>query len=63
MLVQKSRFTSKLVCFVLLFVGLQRLTAHLYAKKEDPYVVNLDPAVAEVLFPANIGMCFIAVYH
>lgn len=34
----------------------QRLTAHLYAKKETPYVVNLDPAVKEVPYPANIDI-------
>lgn len=34
----------------------QRLTAHLYARKETPYVVNLDPAVKEVPYPANIDI-------
>ncbi|KAL9957051.1 hypothetical protein ACROYT_G038635 [Oculina patagonica] len=34
----------------------QRLTAHLYAMKETPYVVNLDPAVKEVPYPANIDI-------
>ncbi|PFX31880.1 GPN-loop GTPase 1 [Stylophora pistillata] len=34
----------------------QRLTAHLYAQKETPYVVNLDPAVKEVPYPANIDI-------
>lgn len=34
----------------------QRLTAHLYAKKSPPYVINLDPAVHEVPFPANIDI-------
>uniref|UniRef100_A0A8C9TYR4 GPN-loop GTPase n=1 Tax=Scleropages formosus TaxID=113540 RepID=A0A8C9TYR4_SCLFO len=34
----------------------QRLTAHLYAKERPPYVINLDPAVHEVPFPANIDI-------
>lgn len=34
---------------------LQRLTAHLHSVKSPPYVINLDPAVHEVPFPANIG--------
>ncbi|KAI6241400.1 GPN-loop GTPase [Aphelenchoides fujianensis] len=34
----------------------QRLTAHLHAAKRFPYVVNLDPAVAAVHFPANIDI-------
>uniref|UniRef100_A0A3B3IJ94 GPN-loop GTPase n=1 Tax=Oryzias latipes TaxID=8090 RepID=A0A3B3IJ94_ORYLA len=33
----------------------QRLTAHLHSHKAPPYVINLDPAVHEVPFPANIG--------
>jgi len=28
----------------------------LYARKETPYVVNLDPAVKEVPYPANIDI-------
>ncbi|RUS89784.1 hypothetical protein EGW08_002487 [Elysia chlorotica] len=34
----------------------QRLTAHLHARKIPPYVINLDPAVLEVPFPANIDI-------
>ncbi|XP_043918311.1 GPN-loop GTPase 1 [Protopterus annectens] len=34
----------------------QRLTAHLYNKKIPPYVINLDPAVLNVPFPANIDI-------
>nr|XP_006822767.1 PREDICTED: GPN-loop GTPase 1-like [Saccoglossus kowalevskii] len=34
----------------------QRLTAYLYTKKRPPYVVNLDPAVHDVPFPANIDV-------
>uniref|UniRef100_A0A4W5N0Y2 GPN-loop GTPase n=1 Tax=Hucho hucho TaxID=62062 RepID=A0A4W5N0Y2_9TELE len=32
----------------------QRLIAHLHTKKSLPCVINLDPAVHEVPFPANI---------
>ncbi|NP_001003633.1 GPN-loop GTPase 1 [Danio rerio] len=34
----------------------QRLTAYLHSKKTPPYVINLDPAVHEVPFPANIDI-------
>ncbi|OWF35492.1 GPN-loop GTPase 1-like [Mizuhopecten yessoensis] len=34
----------------------QRITAHLHARKRPPYVINLDPAVLEVPFPANIDI-------
>uniref|UniRef100_A0A1A7WKH3 GPN-loop GTPase n=1 Tax=Iconisemion striatum TaxID=60296 RepID=A0A1A7WKH3_9TELE len=34
----------------------QRLTAHLHSMKSPPYVINLDPAVHEVPFPANIDI-------
>ncbi|XP_033113265.1 GPN-loop GTPase 1-like isoform X1 [Anneissia japonica] len=34
----------------------QRLTGYLHAKKMPPYVINLDPAVHEVNFPANIDI-------
>jgi len=34
----------------------QRLVSHLHANKKPPYVVNLDPACAEVPFPANIDV-------
>lgn len=40
---------------VLCLCVLQRLTAHLHSAKAPPYVINLDPAVHEVPFPANIG--------
>lgn len=33
----------------------QRITSHLYARKQKPYVINLDPACREVPYPANIG--------
>uniref|UniRef100_A0A8C0N080 GPN-loop GTPase n=1 Tax=Canis lupus familiaris TaxID=9615 RepID=A0A8C0N080_CANLF len=34
----------------------QRLTGHLHSRGSPPYVVNLDPAVHEVPFPANIDI-------
>ncbi|KAK5599148.1 hypothetical protein CRENBAI_025280 [Crenichthys baileyi] len=34
----------------------QRLTAHLHSQNSAPYVINLDPAVHEVPFPANIDI-------
>ncbi|XP_053174466.1 GPN-loop GTPase 1 [Scomber japonicus] len=34
----------------------QRLTAHLHSHNSPPYVINLDPAVHEVPFPANIDI-------
>ncbi|XP_070984732.1 GPN-loop GTPase 1-like [Oncorhynchus clarkii lewisi] len=35
----------------------QRLTAHLHTTKSLTYIINLDPAVHEVPFPANIDIC------
>lgn len=34
----------------------QRLTAHLHSLKSPPYIINLDPAMHEILFPANIDI-------
>ncbi|KAL8184161.1 UNVERIFIED_CONTAM: GPN-loop GTPase 1 [Gekko kuhli] len=34
----------------------QRLTAYLHSKNSPPYVINLDPAVHELPFPANIDI-------
>ncbi|XP_066483062.1 GPN-loop GTPase 1 [Tiliqua scincoides] len=34
----------------------QRLTSHLHSKSAPPYVINLDPAVHELPFPANIDI-------
>uniref|UniRef100_K7GAF0 GPN-loop GTPase n=3 Tax=Pelodiscus sinensis TaxID=13735 RepID=K7GAF0_PELSI len=34
----------------------QRLTAHLHSQGRPPYVINLDPAVHELPFPANIDI-------
>ncbi|KAK3095982.1 hypothetical protein FSP39_021622 [Pinctada imbricata] len=54
--------SSKPTCIIVLGMAgsgkttfVQRLTAHLHAKKTPPYVINLDPAVHEVPYPANIG--------
>ena len=33
----------------------QRLTAHFHSVKSPLYVINLDPAVHHVPYPANIG--------
>ncbi|MBZ3890030.1 GPN-loop GTPase 1 [Sciurus carolinensis] len=35
----------------------QRLTGHLRRQSSPPYVINLDPAVHEIPFPANIDIC------
>lgn len=35
---------------------MQRLNAHLHAKKTPPYVINLDPAVLKVPYGANIDI-------
>ncbi|XP_022696239.1 GPN-loop GTPase 1-like [Varroa jacobsoni] len=34
----------------------QRVTAHLYAQKRRPYVINLDPACHEVPYPVNVDI-------
>jgi len=34
----------------------QRLTSHLHTKKQPPYVINLDPAINEVIYPCNIDI-------
>ncbi|XP_067310762.1 GPN-loop GTPase 1 [Pseudorasbora parva] len=54
---------SKPVCLIVLGMAgsgkttfVQRLTAYLHSKKTPPYVINLDPAVHEVPFPANIDI-------
>lgn len=36
----------------------QRLASHLSTKKQLPYLINLDPAVKEVPYPANIGKSY-----
>ncbi|KAM9316317.1 GPN-loop GTPase 1 [Gastrophryne carolinensis] len=35
---------------------IQRLTAYLHEKHSPPYIINLDPAVHEIPFPANIDI-------
>ncbi|KAF9350919.1 hypothetical protein BGX34_000912 [Mortierella sp. NVP85] len=35
---------------------MQRLNAHLHAKKQPPYILNLDPAVANLPFAPNIDI-------
>jgi hypothetical protein len=54
---------SDLLCVIVLGMAgsgkttfVQRITAHQYAEKNPPYVVNLDPAVLEVPYPANIDI-------
>ncbi|TWW67568.1 GPN-loop GTPase 1 isoform X1 [Takifugu flavidus] len=54
---------DKPVCLIVLGMAgsgkttfVQRLTAHLHSVKSPPYVINLDPAVHEVPFPANIDI-------
>ncbi|XP_077420048.1 GPN-loop GTPase 1 isoform X2 [Vanacampus margaritifer] len=53
----------KAVCLLVLGMAgsgkttfVQRLTAHLHALQSPPYLINLDPAVHEVPFPANIDI-------
>ncbi|TRZ00570.1 hypothetical protein DNTS_022035 [Danionella cerebrum] len=53
----------KPVCLIVLGMAgsgkttfVQRLTAYLHSRKTPPYVINLDPAVHEVPFPANIDI-------
>uniref|UniRef100_G3Q0C4 GPN-loop GTPase n=2 Tax=Gasterosteus aculeatus aculeatus TaxID=481459 RepID=G3Q0C4_GASAC len=54
---------DKPVCLIVLGMAgsgkttfVQRLTAHLHSVNAPPYVINLDPAVHEVPFPANIDI-------
>ncbi|XP_041349740.1 GPN-loop GTPase 1-like [Gigantopelta aegis] len=54
---------SKPTCVIVLGMAgsgkttfVQRITAHLHARKLPPYVINLDPAVHEVPFPTNIDI-------
>ncbi|KAG5265373.1 hypothetical protein AALO_G00241680 [Alosa alosa] len=55
--------SQKPVCLIVLGMAgsgkttfVQRVTAYLHARKCPPYVINLDPAVHEVPFPANIDI-------
>ncbi|KAK1793092.1 hypothetical protein P4O66_011505, partial [Electrophorus voltai] len=59
----RNNAERKPVCLIVLGMAgsgkttfVQRLTAHLHSKKTPPYVINLDPAVHEVPFPANIDI-------
>uniref|UniRef100_A0A914WYQ5 GPN-loop GTPase n=1 Tax=Plectus sambesii TaxID=2011161 RepID=A0A914WYQ5_9BILA len=54
---------SKPTCVIVLGMAgsgkttfVQRLTAHLHAKGSPPYVINLDPAVSQVPYPANVDI-------
>ncbi|XP_034054896.1 GPN-loop GTPase 1 [Gymnodraco acuticeps] len=54
---------DKPVCLIVLGMAgsgkttfVQRLTSYLHTRKSPPYVINLDPAVHEVPFPANIDI-------
>ena len=38
------------------FLSFQRLASHLYMIKQRPYIINLDPAVHELSYPANIDI-------
>ncbi|CAL1537333.1 unnamed protein product [Lymnaea stagnalis] len=55
--------STKPICIIVLGMAgsgktsfVQRINAHLHAKKLPPYVINLDPAVLEVPYPANIDI-------
>ncbi|XP_060607514.1 GPN-loop GTPase 1-like [Ruditapes philippinarum] len=55
--------TEKPTCVIVLGMAgsgkttfVQRIVGHLHANKTPPYVINLDPAVHEVPFPANIDI-------
>ncbi|XP_028653054.1 GPN-loop GTPase 1 [Erpetoichthys calabaricus] len=61
--VGESGDKRKPVCLIVLGMAgsgkttfVQRLTAYLHSRKSPPYVINLDPAVHEVPFPANIDI-------
>ena len=47
--------TAFTLVYIVLMLITQRLTAHLHSVKSPPYVINLDPAVHYVPYPANIG--------
>ncbi|XP_065109512.1 GPN-loop GTPase 1 [Paramisgurnus dabryanus] len=60
---QEQNTDHKPVCLIVLGMAgsgkttfVQRLTGYLHTKKSPPYVINLDPAVHEVPFPANIDI-------
>ena len=47
-------------CYILVIFNsifsFQRLASHLYMIKQRPYIINLDPAVHELSYPANIDI-------
>ncbi|KAK6624251.1 GPN-loop GTPase 1 [Polyplax serrata] len=58
-----STWQNKPICLIVLGMAgsgkttlVQRFASYLFAKKEPPYLVNLDPAVREVPYPANIDI-------
>jgi hypothetical protein len=59
---QNSDSTKPVVIITLGMAGsgktcfMQRINAWLHAKKKCPYVINLDPAVFELPYPANIDI-------
>uniref|UniRef100_K1R5L6 GPN-loop GTPase n=1 Tax=Magallana gigas TaxID=29159 RepID=K1R5L6_MAGGI len=60
---QKAGQSKRPTCILVLGMAgsgkttfVQRITSHLHAKKKPPYVINLDPAVHEVPYPANIDI-------
>ncbi|KAJ7341451.1 hypothetical protein JRQ81_005557 [Phrynocephalus forsythii] len=60
---EASAVPARPVCLLVLGMAgsgktalVQRLTAHLHGQRRPPYVVNLDPAVRELPFPANIDI-------
>ncbi|KAK3576137.1 hypothetical protein CHS0354_043103 [Potamilus streckersoni] len=60
---EKQTTANKPICIIVLGMAgsgkttfVQRITSHLHAQKTPPYVINLDPAVHEVPFPANIDI-------
>ena len=46
--------TAFTLVYTVLMLITQRLTAHLHSVKSPPYVINLDPAVHHVPYPANM---------
>lgn len=56
------KWQRKPVCLLVLGMAgsgkttlVQRFASYLHTKKQPPYLINLDPAVKEVPYPANIG--------
>lgn len=60
---ESSSLASKPTCIICLGMAgsgkttfVQRVNSYLHARKTPPYVINLDPAVHEVPYPANIDI-------